>query len=154
MSHDDSDVIQALLQYLYTEDYLESLHTRTSLLFISRLYASAEMHDVAGLKKLIVHDMSSKLDHGLKDDDSKLDFLKSVLHIYDNTMEADRVLRQLVVSCTLRNAKDLFEEPAVARTSRQVLRECPDFAVDLALYTAGVSGIEAPEEAQKEKSPL
>jgi len=150
MSHDEPQVIQALLQYLYTGDYRRDPTCPSSLLLLAKIYASADMHDVPGLKDAITYDFDRSVGQGLRDESSRLDFVEAVSYIYENTLETDRALKDVAVNFTLRAAKELFETGVVAHCSRQVLRECPEYAVDLALATAGVQ--DHPKGWKDEKS--
>lgn len=152
MSHDEPRVVQALLQYLYTGDYQRDSAAPSSLLLLAKLYTSGDMHDVPGLKEHVTRDFGAQLTQGLKDESAKLDFVEAVSYIYDNTLESDRAMKEVAVDFTLRNAKEMFEFGTVAQRSRQVLRECSEFAVDLALATAGLHMQPAKATWKDEKS--
>jgi len=150
MNHEQPQVIRALLQYLYTGDYRRDPTCPSSLLLLAKIYTSADMHDVPGLKDAITYDFDRQVGLGLKDEPSRLDFVEAVSYIYENTLDTDRALKDVAVTFTIRAAKELFQAGVVARRSRQVLRECPEYAVDLALATAGVQ--DPPKGWKDEKS--
>lgn len=140
MSADEPEVITAILQYIYTNDYqTRSLQTPPpSLLFLAKLYASADMHDVPGLQSLIILDFNSSLGTALSSEAGKLDFIEATHYTYENCVESDKSLRDAIVTCILRYTRDLFGDAAVAGRIRQVVHGFPEIAVHMALATTGV----------------
>jgi len=165
MPEDEPCAITALIEFLYTCDYhLDASASGTPLLTHAKVYTIADKYCLPLLQHLATTKFTSAASAALgvspsshnssaslkTNDTAKLDFLSAVEYLYTapptpelDIDEADADSRNLqyeAVSLARQYSAALFNRSSVAADvydrARSLLREYPDFAIDMALSSS------------------
>ncbi|KAM0206021.1 hypothetical protein ACHAQD_012543, partial [Fusarium lateritium] len=142
LTSDESDMVQLMVDYLYTGDYsletdekdqVPDTYSDSSLAIHAIMYSIGDKYDIEGLRHL----STKKYCEALQGDLYINDFFSSIPYIYDLTPESSRDLRDPALTfarnvlsgdgpTTLSIVREAFDELVI---------ECPEFVKEL-LYSA------------------
>lgn len=125
MSDEDETVLSKMIGFIYTSDYDPG--DLSPLLLHAALYAVAVKYQMPALQALTKRRFQDDLRFGEK---AQIPNAAVVPAVYDRTAENDRGLRDLLIHYFSRDLKALLED----KDFQQVLKDNPDFAIDLLRY--------------------
>ncbi|KAF4338400.1 kelch 21 [Fusarium beomiforme] len=132
------DMIQLMVDYLYTGDYSvdtdamdDGNGTSDSVLSTHAImYALGEEYDIKGLRDLSAQKYSWSLDEKLKLDD----FVQSIPFVYTLTPENSRDLRDPALEFARNRLRDGGAQSDVRDAFDEVIMECPEFLKELLYF--------------------
>lgn len=119
MNDDEPSIVDKMMIYLYTLDYDDhrssslakpaeakvTAYDPASLLVNAKVYIIAEKYEIEALKKLAC----TKYGEVLPNTWNTSIFSESASHLYENTVETDRMLRDVIVQGASDNVKNLLD---------------------------------------------
>ncbi|KAF5968855.1 kelch 21 [Fusarium coicis] len=139
LSSHQPDMIQLMVDYLYTGDYSiekdETDETNTAsnsgaLSTHAIMYALGEEYDIKGLRDLSARKYSWSLDETLELDE----FLNSIPCVYTLTPDSSRGLRDPALEFARNKLRDAGGQSDIRDAFDELLIECPDFLKELLYY--------------------
>jgi hypothetical protein len=134
MMDDPRHIVDKLLQYFYTGDYIEmseeddSAHSDMSALQLhARVFALADKYDVKDLCVLSAEKYSSRLEK----DFNVVDFLESIPDVYHLTAPQVRTLRDFVLHFARKNLETALHHSSHSKVYDDITSEVPTFTKDL-----------------------
>ncbi|KAF2422100.1 hypothetical protein EJ08DRAFT_682825 [Tothia fuscella] len=122
----EDDLVKAVLQYCYTMDY----DAKDDMLFHAKMYSVADYYGIPALKPLAL----TKFEEVARCSDPNI--TATIEHIYNNTPEEDRSLRDVLVRvCMTKDLGSLLLDDAFATVFATII----EFRKDLALLLVGAS---------------
>lgn len=112
MNDDEPSIVGKMMDFLYTLDYddrpsssmAEAANLKASLLVNTKVYNIADKYELEALKEFAC----TKYQQVLSNTWNGPVFLESACHVLENTMEANRMLRDVVVQVASDHARELL----------------------------------------------
>ncbi|KAF4946242.1 hypothetical protein FGADI_11319 [Fusarium gaditjirri] len=139
LSSHQPDMIQLMVDYLYTGDYsidmsdtdeADTTSNSGALSTHAMMYALGDEYDIKGLRDLSSRKYSWFLDESLELDD----FLNSIPFVYTLTPESSRGLRDPALEYARNKLRSAGGQSDIRDTFDELLMECPDFLKELLYY--------------------
>ncbi|EWG54952.1 hypothetical protein FVEG_13034 [Fusarium verticillioides 7600] len=139
LSSHQPDMIQLMVDYLYTGDYYiekdETDETNTAsnsgaLSTHAIMYALGEEYDIKGLRDLSAQKYSWSLDETLELDE----FLNSIPFVYTLTPDSSGCLRDPALEFARNKLRDAGGQSDIRDAFDELLIECPEFLKELLYY--------------------
>lgn len=127
---DDGDVVESVVQYLYTSDYE---HIDGALTHDVKVYTLADKLDIP----LLVEKASTRFCARAKNLWDTEGFAAAIREIYENAPERDRSMRRAVVEISANHAKQLLEQESGVEF-RKVVGEIVTFGIEFQLAAMSV----------------
>ena len=116
MNDDEPSIVGKMMSFLYTLDYDDHRSTKfvvkhtkaydpASLLVNANVYIIADKYEIEALKKLAC----LKYEEVLSDTWNTSYFSESASHVFENTVETDRILRDVIVQVASDHVKALLD---------------------------------------------
>lgn len=146
LSADELPAIDAMIRYLYTGDYSDTVEVKTDstrttnstigvpassatvdtalpLLFNVKMYVCADKFDILGLRTLA----TKKYQACVTKHWNNVRFSEFVTHLWGNTVELNRELRNVVFQAAQKHIKELLDRSEF----RDLMKDHGDFAYDV-----------------------
>lgn len=139
LSSHQPDMIQLMVDYLYTGDYYiekdktDETNTASNPGALSThaiMYALGEEYDIKGLRYLSAQKYSWSLDETLELDE----FLNSIPFVYTLTPDSSRCLRDPALEFARNKLRDAGGQSDIRDAFDELLIECPEFLKGLLYY--------------------
>lgn len=112
MNDDEPGIVGKMMNFLYTLDYDDHRSTSSarafdpaSLLVNAKVYIIADKYEIEALKKLAC----LKYEQVLSNTWNTSNFSESASHVFENTVETDRILRNVIVQVASDNVMALLD---------------------------------------------
>ncbi|KUJ17730.1 uncharacterized protein LY89DRAFT_669023 [Mollisia scopiformis] len=156
LSEDEQPIVREMIRYLYTDDYdhnpyeqgglapgyechispeaenslaspdhrlLDGTNEACCLMFHVKMYVAGDKYDIPGLRTLV----TEKYQHCVAEYWNSTTFSHAALHLWDNTVESDRQLRNVVIQAAHDNLDELLDRGEF----RDLMQSRGDFCFDI-----------------------